>query len=127
MIEKWAYFFKHADETNEKDLSKIAGDDLVIEEAYEVLNRFSLSEAEMRTYEAEEKRVRDNQAVLKQQMYDLEAAKSKGLAEGKAEGKAEERVTMARKMLASGINIELIVQCTGLSEAEIKSLRFYVE
>jgi predicted transposase/invertase (TIGR01784 family) len=60
-------------------------------------------------------------------MYDLEAAKSKGLAEGKAEGKAEERVTMARKMLASGINIELIVQCTGLSEAEIKSLRFYVE
>jgi len=116
MIEKWTYFFKNAEETSEKDIAKIVGNDLVIERAYEELNRFSFSKAEMFTYEAEEKRLRDNQAALHYQI-------SAGEARGEAKGKAEERIAVAKKMLASKIDVQVIVQCTGLSEAEIKHLK----
>lgn len=44
----------------------------------------------------------------------LEKGFQKGHAEGKAEGKAEALVEMARKMLASGMSVEQIVQITGL-------------
>ena len=39
---------------------------------------------------------------------------AKGRAEGRAEGKAEALVEMARKMRASGMSVEQIVQITGL-------------
>ena len=39
---------------------------------------------------------------------------SEGVAKGRAEGKAEALVEMARKMLASGMSVEQIVQITGL-------------
>jgi predicted transposase/invertase (TIGR01784 family) len=51
MIEKWAYFFKYATHTAESEVNKITGSDAVIRQAYEVLNRFSWSEEELRTYE----------------------------------------------------------------------------
>jgi len=115
MIEKWAYFFKHAEDTHEKDLAKIVGNDEVIERAYEELNRFSYSEEEMNTYESEEKRLRDSQSILN---YQFSAGEDKGI----AKGKAEERMTVAKKMLSAGADIAFIMQCTGLSEAEIKHL-----
>jgi predicted transposase/invertase (TIGR01784 family) len=101
VVEKWAYFFKHAEGTKEKEVGKIVGKDPVIERAYEELNRFSWSEIEFNTYEQEEKRERDAQAILKQQRMDLEAQKAsyiaegetigitKGKIEGRAEGKAK--------------------------------------
>ncbi len=56
IIDKWAYFFKHAEKTKEEELEKIIGNDRVIERAYQELNRFSWSEEEINTYEQEEKR-----------------------------------------------------------------------
>ena len=41
MTEKWAYFFKYADETQEAELPQVIGDDLILDRAYEELNRFS--------------------------------------------------------------------------------------
>ena len=86
IVEKWAYFFKHAEETHEKDLEKIIGSDPVIERAYEELNRFSWSEVELNTYEQEEKRERDAQAILDQQLLDIEAAKAKYIEQGIQQG-----------------------------------------
>jgi predicted transposase/invertase (TIGR01784 family) len=82
LIEKWAYFFKHAEETTEADLARIVGSDQVIYRAYEALNRFSWTEIELNTYEQEEKRERDAQSILMN-------AKAEGKIEGKAEGKIE--------------------------------------
>jgi predicted transposase/invertase (TIGR01784 family) len=83
IIEKWTYFFKHADETNEGELLKIAGEDRVIIRAYEELNRFSWTEIELNTYEQEEKRERDAQAILEQKLSDAEArGVEKGITEG---------------------------------------------
>lgn len=66
IVEKWVYYFKHADETSEKELEKIIGSDLIIKKAYEKLNRFNWSEKEFIAYEQEIKRIRDEQAVLAQ-------------------------------------------------------------
>ncbi len=46
----------------------------------------------------------------------------KGKAEGREEGIAEARLELARKMLAQGMNIELIATVTELSEQEIQAL-----
>ena len=48
--------------------------------------------------------------------------KAEGLADGEAKGHAEEKVSIARAMLASGMDIPLISSLTGLPEEEIKML-----
>ena len=45
-----------------------------------------------------------------------------GLAEGLEKGREEERLEMARKMLAEGIPVGVVVKCSGLSAEEISSL-----
>ena len=127
IVEKWVYFFKNAGKTEEKDLAHIAGNDLVIQQAYEELNRFSWSEGELNTYEQEEKYERDAQAIL-------EAAEDKGIAKGiaigEAKGKEEgmaigeenEKLAMAKALLSKGIPLEVIIECTGLSVQTIQSL-----
>lgn len=54
--EKWCYFFKHANETREEDVVKIAGMDRMIFRAYQELNRFRWTELELNRYEHEEKK-----------------------------------------------------------------------
>ncbi len=115
MIEKWTYFFKHAEETTQDDLKKIIGDDQIIERAYEALNRFSLSQNELFTYDAEEKRIRDEQAALD---YALSEAEAKG--EIKGDNLATHRI--AKTMLQKGMSAEAVSEMTGLSIAEIKKL-----
>ena len=45
-----------------------------------------------------------------------------GLTEGLEKGREEERLEMARKMLAEGIPVGVVVKCSGLSAEEISSL-----
>lgn len=45
-----------------------------------------------------------------------------GLAEGLEKGREKERQEMARKMLAEGIPVGVVVKCSGLSAEEISSL-----
>ena len=120
IIDKWAYFFKHAEETNEKELPQIVGSDKVIEQAYEALNRFSMTEIELNTYERDVKQEMDTVAAFLNARWEGEA---KGKAKGKAEGKAEERIEMAKKLLSSNIDEVIILQCTGLSKEELRELK----
>lgn len=126
MIEKWAYFFKHAEETDfslsefvtEKGLSR----------AYEQLDRFSWTEEELLAYEQVEKQEADYIASLDQK-YDegIEKGKAQGKAEGLAEGetkgllkKAQE---VARMMISKGFDDVTVSEMTGLSLSEIQALR----
>ena len=119
IIEKWCYFFKNADKTSEADLRKLIGSDLVIERAYEELNQFNWTEAELLTYEQETKRIMDNKAaedyMLKQMKQQVIEAEIKGKAEGKAE--------IARAMLIDGDSVEKVAKITGLSIEEITKLK----
>ena len=141
IIERWAYFFKHAEATHEQDIERIAGFDESIVRAYEELNRFCWSEEELNTYEAEEKRERDAQAVLQAKLEDAKAkgerigeargkaeglveGKAEGLAEGKAEGLAEglkaSQLAIAKKLLAANMPICDVTKITGLSADELE-------
>ncbi len=46
-----------------------------------------------------------------------------GIREGAARGREAERQSMAKKLLALGLSVEQIAQTTGLSSAEIKTLK----
>ena len=108
MIEKWCYYFKHAQETTPEDLDRIIGQDLVIKRAYEELDRFYWREEELLAYEDALKKDRDYESSMEQK-YD----------EGKAEGRAE----VAFNLLQQGVSIDIIASATGLSVRDIQELK----
>ncbi|NNM60267.1 MAG: Rpn family recombination-promoting nuclease/putative transposase [Legionellales bacterium] len=112
LIEKWMYFFKHAEETSEEELRRIVGSDEIIYQAYEALNRFSWSEIELNTYEQEEKRERDAQAIIKQKLIDA-----------KEEGKADERKHFVRNLLRKGWSDESIIDNLEITPLELSIIK----
>ena len=117
IVEKWCYFFKHAEDTKEEDVSKIVGGDIVIERAYEELNQFSWSEEELIFYENEEKRIMDNQAA---EDYVFNQGREEAREEGMQQGKEIEKLEIAKSMLAEGLEIDLIQKVTGLSKEDVE-------
>ena len=148
IVEKWCYFFKHANHTSEADLKKLIGSDEVIEKAYEEVNQFNWTEQEKFAYDQEIKRIWDNRAV---EEFKLETARKeglkagiekgreegmekgiekgleegieKGLEEGIEKGREEAIAITARKMLQQNLNLKLISSVTGLSEQELLKLK----
>ena len=133
-VEKWAYFFKYANATKEEDVQNMPHDP--VQQAYEALNQFSWSEAEMDIYEREEKNVMDARAILAAKIEDAEAkgeakglaiglatGMAKGLEEGKAEGEKAKAMEVARNLKSMNLTVEQIKAATGLTEAEIRGNR----
>ena len=52
----------------------------------------------------------------------LQEGKAQGLQEGKAQGMQQSKIEIAKKMLSKGMSLDLVVEMTGLSEEEIKTL-----
>ena len=52
-----------------------------------------------------------------------EEGEAKGREEGEAKGIAEKARSVAVNMLSKGLSVELITECTGLSESEVKALK----
>ena len=107
MIEKWAYFFKHASHTNEAELNSIIGDDPIIQRAYEKLNRFSWSKQELLNYDSADMKAWADQNIL-------ETAFEKVIEKGKAEGREEALLSVARSLLDQNTSIEDIAKRTNL-------------
>ncbi len=124
MIEKWSYFFRHAEETPEKDLQKLIGNDPIIQKAFSELDRFSWNDQELLTYDQAEKYEWAYHASMDQK---FDEGMEKGLAQGKAEGKAEgEKAALYRvvqRLLEQGLKNQPICETTGLSEQEIDKIR----
>lgn len=117
IIEKWMYFFKHAEETSEQDLHKIIGHDEIIERAYEELNRFSWNEEELLTYDQAEKY---EGAYLASMAQKYDEGLTAGVEKGKKEGREEEKILMVKAFFSQGVDIETISKATGLPKEEIK-------
>lgn len=120
MIEKWAYYFKHAEDTSEEDLHKIFENDVIIQRAYEELDRFNWKEEELRAYEAVVKHEMDYQASLD---FKFEQGVQKGVEKGKAEGERKALAKVAKNMLKQGLSIQNIASATGLSAKEVKKIQ----
>lgn len=119
IIEKWCYFFKYAAETGPECLKHLIGEDTIIEDAYEQLDRFYWTESELMNYERELKRVRDEAAILAQKIDD---ATEKGIQQGIQQGSKETKFEIARQLLGDGLDRAVIKRCTGLSDEELDSL-----
>ena len=118
LVDQWAYFFKHAEETREEELEKIIGHDEVIEKAYQELNRHSWSEEELNTYEEEEKREGDAQAIIAQKLDDAEA---KGREQGRGEG--INHLLQAIELLKAGCTLKEASEKTGIGLEVLEKLR----
>ena len=86
-----------------------------LQEAREKLKYYSMTNAERHAYDEHV-----NATMIQNDV--LGNARLEGMEEGRAEGKTEEKNSIALKMMKGGMPIEQIMQFTGLSEKEIKSL-----
>ena len=86
-----------------------------LQEAREKLKYYSMSNAERHAYDEHVNAIMIQNDVLGN-------ARLEGHAEGRAEGKTEEKNAIALKMRQAGLPIEQIMQFTGLSKENIKSL-----
>jgi predicted transposase/invertase (TIGR01784 family) len=92
---------------NEEEINMLATKDPYIKEACRVLDGLSDSEEVRLLYESREKAIRDEQARLY-------AARKDGMEEG--------LTNAAKAMRSKGFSIEMIRECTGLTEGVILSL-----
>ncbi|MFI5342802.1 MAG: Rpn family recombination-promoting nuclease/putative transposase [Chlamydiales bacterium] len=123
MTEKWAYFFKNAEETSEDDLAKIIEGDEVMKRAFSELNRFSWSDEELLIYDQAEKYESAYLASMEQR-YDEGVAEGEklGLVKGENQGVAKAQLTIAEKMLKMGQPKPLVSKMTGLPLAEVRKI-----
>lgn len=121
--EKWAYFFKHANETTEEELTTLLGDDVVLKKAFDESTKYSMNEEEWNSYEAALKHERDARAI---EDYKLQQAEEKGLEKGLergiSEGEKAAKIEIARNLKSMKLTIEQIIAATGLTADEIKAI-----
>lgn len=118
--EKWTYFFKHAHETTEDELTALLGDDIVLKKAFDESTKYSMNAEEWNSYEAALKYERDARAIEEQKLMDAEA---KGLAEGEIKGEKAKAIEIARDMLKDKMSTATIAKYTGLTADEIKAIK----
>jgi predicted transposase/invertase (TIGR01784 family) len=114
--EKWVYFFKHAHETREDELTELLGDDVVLKKAFDESTKYSMSEREWNSYEAALKHERDARAI---EEYKLQHAEEKG----KSEGEKAAKIEIARNLKSMSLSTEQIKAATNLTEEEILEIK----
>ena len=115
MSEKWYYYLRHAPETTPEVYTKLVTDAPALQRAYQELEAYSWSAEDLEVYEQIKKRDRDSASVLLAQF-------QKGEEKGREEGAVSAKESMARQMRSRGMDIVLVSELTGLSEASIRSL-----
>ena len=103
-----------------------------LKKAINVLEVMNFTEEELMAYEEHLKWLRveantlkkaEDKGMAKGMAKGMVKGRAEGKAEGKVEGKLEEKLLIAQNMLNANCNIVLIVQVTGLSIEQIKSLQ----
>ena len=94
-----------------------------LKEAVEKLDRISEDEKMQRIIELREKAIRDDHAIYAKGVDDgIEKGIQKGFEDGKEKGAREKQIEIAKKLLKSKVEIDIIIETTGLTEEEIKKL-----
>lgn len=107
-LAQWMIFFNNP---NEKEVSKIMNENKEIKEAMNELEEMSKDEELRRVAELREKAIRDEANVR-------EHARE----EGKIEGIKEKQLEVAKKMKEKNMDIDTIIEITGLKEQDIEKL-----
>jgi predicted transposase/invertase (TIGR01784 family) len=114
-IEKWAYFFKHADTMSPDELDALEKSDKPFWKAYTALAEYNFTPEELLEYERYEMK-QDEIAT------GLSDAEARGKVIGKQEGRRERDREIALGALQIGLPLEQISLLTGFSTEELQSL-----
>ncbi|MDR1208610.1 MAG: Rpn family recombination-promoting nuclease/putative transposase [Holosporales bacterium] len=123
LVDKWCYFFKNAETTKREDFEKIKNRWPLVGKAYEVLEISNYTPEEYEAYCHYEMCADAHESCIwGARQEGLAEGEAKGLAKGLAEGLAEGKRETAIAMLARGLDVDFVSQCTGLSAEEAKAL-----
>ena len=105
----WLFFLKGIDKSNWEVLTM---NEPVLKKAMTTLEFLSQDAEARRLYEDRQKYLHDEASMI-------EGA----LAEGEARGEKKKAIEMTKELLKRGVDISIIVEASGLSEAEIMALK----
>jgi predicted transposase/invertase (TIGR01784 family) len=108
----WIFMMKEA--THAREAPEKAPEE--VKEAYAILERHTWTRPECLAYEQAKIGLMDD-------MDSIQTAKEEGIEEGKEIGRKEEKMNMARAMVSQNLDHNLIATITGLTVAEIESLK----
>jgi len=111
-FDKWLYVIKNLEKLTERPVKL---QEEIFEKLFKQAAIANYSEAEYAEYEESLKHYRDLKNCI-------DTAFDEGKLEGKAEGRVEGIIETAKNLKSAGVEIDIIVQTTGLSRAEIESL-----
>ena len=119
-FERWIYVLKNM-ETLER--MPFQAQNALFEKLASITDVSALSEKDQERYEESLRIYRDNYAADE---YSFNRGKAEGLAEGLKEGlkegQAAERTMIARNLKENGVDIQVIIHCTGLTKEQIDLL-----
>ena len=115
-FDEWMYFLKNE---QVEPTFKAKG----IHSAALKLNILKLTEQERKSYEIYQENLHYEASIIgSQKIEEYTKGRAEGLVEGHTKGAEDEAKKIARNLKNSGLSIEQISECTGMSEAEIKKL-----
>ena len=137
--DQWYYFFKHAKESNQ--IIPALASTAEICDAYDIVERFSWTEQELRSYDNNMMALMDARSRfegareegleegLKKGLEEglkkgLEEGLKKGLEEGLQKGREEERKKLIQSLLAQNFPLATISEMTGCTEKELAPTQY---
>ena len=115
--DKWLYFFKNWDETNEVP-SNVEEIELI--EAYRSMEEYNWNRLERDEYVKANIALTDQYDARRQEREEgRQEGHKEGRQEGDKEGRTKEKLDIARKMLKRGRALEEIIEDTGLTKEEV--------
>lgn len=115
VADKWAYIFKHAEETFPEEVPMIAGTDTMIESVYQALDSTKWSKEALEAYDSLDRKRSADRAIL-------EGVRVKSLEEGLQKGRETERKVIAKHLYTKGVNVAIIEKATRLSQEILEPL-----
>ena len=113
LYEKWLYALKNLYKLTQRPKELC---DKVFDRLFEEAEIAKFTPQEMREYEASKMAYRDIKNSI-------DTAKQEGLAEGMEKGMNQKALDIARNMLADGVDINLIMKYSGLTQEQIEKLK----
>ncbi|QAV17898.1 hypothetical protein PC41400_09545 [Paenibacillus chitinolyticus] len=117
----WLLFLKGVDKTNWEVLKM---NEPTLKKAMDTLEFLSQDREARRLYEERQKYLHDEASMIE---WATEKGMAKGMAQGMAKGIAEgeqkKAIQIAKNMLALGLQVSVIAKASGLTEAEVESLK----
>lgn len=122
IVEKWVYFFQHADDLTM--VPELLADPPELVEAFEILAQHTWTQDELDIYEYWLMQEAGHQDALKTAARDgYNQGMEKGMENGMEKGEHRRAINMAREMLRDHVPLENIVKWTGLDLATVDALR----